>query len=178
MKFLPPLATAALFSGVLSVSAQLPDDTDADTTPPVGSTLITSDELHSDQASHQSVFTGKVIVVGQNFRMTCQEMTVYFTTANKVTKIVSTGDVVITQPNRVTHCGHAEYYQDSDTFDLTEQPVILDGKNTVKGPEIVIDRKSQQMTVKGGRSTVIISDQNMGAATSTPATTTPGTSTK
>jgi lipopolysaccharide export system protein LptA len=158
------------------LAAQVTDDTDSENTPPAGSTLITSDELHSDQVTHQSIFTGKVIVTGQNFRMTCQEMTVFFTNDNKVTKIVSTGDVIITQPNRVTHCGHAEYYQDTDTFDLTEQPVILDGKNTVKGPEIVIDRKSQKMTVKGpGRTTVIIPDSSMGSATTTPAPSDAGT---
>jgi lipopolysaccharide export system ATP-binding protein len=95
-------------------------------------------------------------------------MTVYFTNDNKVSKIVATGDVVITQPNRVTHCGHAEYYQDSDTFDLTQEPVILDHNDQVSGPEIIVDRKSQTMTVKGPRSRVVIPNSNMGSATTTP----------
>ena len=52
--------------------------------------------------------------------MTCQEMTVYFTNDNKVDTIIATGDVIITQPDRVTHCGHAEYFHDDDKFVLTE----------------------------------------------------------
>jgi lipopolysaccharide transport protein LptA len=170
MKLPLPLFLPLLWLAAVPLAAQLPEDADSDSTPPVGSTLITSDELHSDQVTHQSIFTGKVVVVGQNFRMTCQEMTVFFTTDNKVIKIVATGDVIITQPDRVTHCGHAEYTQETDTFDLTEQPVILDHKNKVEGPEIIIDRKSQKMTVTGkGRTKVTISDSNMGTATTTPA---------
>ncbi len=146
--------------------------------PPAGSTVITSDELHSDQNTHISVFTGNVVVVGNQFRMTCQEMTVYFTKDNKVDRIVSTGDVVITQPDRVTHCGHADYFHDDDKFVLTDSPVILDHKNKVSGPRITIFRTNQKMIVDGGRSTTVISNDNMGApkATST-ATDTPPPST-
>jgi lipopolysaccharide export system protein LptA len=69
--------------------------------------------------------------------------------------------VVITQPDRVTHCGRAVYFHDEDKFDLTEQPVILDHKNTVSGPEIIIYRTDQKMVVKGGRSRTIISNASM-----------------
>jgi len=154
----------AVLMSAIPVSAQV-DDTNPETPPPAGSTVITSDELHSDQVAHTSIFTGKVIVVGTNFRMTCQEMTVYFTNDNKVDKIVSTGDVIITQPDRVTHCGHAEYYREKDEFVLTDSPVILDHKDEVHGTRIIIDRPSQKMTVDGGRSKVIINDQSLGSPT-------------
>jgi lipopolysaccharide transport protein LptA len=157
------LLALALIPAWLPLSAQTADESDMDTPPPPGSTVITSDELHSDQETHVSIFTGNVVVVGTNFRMTCQEMTVYFTNDNKVQRLVAVGNVIITQPDRVTHCGHAEYFHDSDTFDLTDQPVILDHKNQVSGPEIIIDRTTQKMTVKGGRSKVLIQDENMGA---------------
>ena len=151
--------------------AQTADDTDAETTPPPGATVITSDELHSDQQTHISIFTGNVVVVGTNFKMTCQEMTVNFTPDNKVNTIVATGDVVITQPDRITHCGHAEYFHDDDRFDLTDQPIILDHKNTVSGPEIIIFRTTQKMVVKGGRSTTVISNESMGSPKPTPTST-------
>ena len=148
--------------------AQTADDSDDETPPPPGSTTIDSDELHSDQNTHVSVFTGRVVVLGTNFRMTCQEMTVTFTNDNKVDKIVSTGDVIITQPDRITHCGHAEYFHDSDMFVLTDQPVILDHKNTVSGPEIDIFRTTQKMVVKGGRSHIILGPDSMGSPNPSP----------
>ena len=172
MKFtlhFPFLSLALLMAWSSPLPAQTMDDTE--TPPPAGSTVITSDELHSDQNTHISIFTGKVVTVGTNFRMTCQEMTVYFTNDNKVEKIVATGDVVITQPDRVTHCGHADYFRDDDKFVLTDQPVILDHKNKVWGPEITIYRTSQKMEVKGGRSNVIISNESMGSSPA-PATST------
>jgi len=152
----------------LPVSGQL-DDTNPEVQPPAGSTVITSDELHSDQVAHTSVFSGKVVVVGTNFHMTCQEMTVYSTKENQVDKIVATGDVIITQPDRVTHCGHAEYFHTEDKFVLTDSPVILDHKNEVHGTRITIERTTQKMTVDGGRSKVLMHDENLGPTT-TPAT--------
>jgi lipopolysaccharide export system protein LptA len=97
-------------------------------------------------------------------------MKVFFTNDNKVDHIVATGDVIITQPDRVTHCGRAVYDQASDTFDLTQEPIIHDHNDDVSGPEIIIDRKSQTMTVKGGRSKVVIPNTDMGPATTTPST--------
>lgn len=142
-------------------SAQTTDDTDTDTPPPPGSTVITSDELHSDQNTHISIFTGNVVVLGTNFKMTCQEMTVYFTKDNKVDHIVSTGNVVITQPDRITHCGHAEYFHDTDMFVLTDQPVIRDHNDTYSSPEIDIFRTSQKISFKGGRTQVILGPSTM-----------------
>ena len=150
--------------------AQTMDDANPETPPP-GSTIITSDELHSDQNTHISIFTGKVVVVGNQFRMTCHEMTVYFTTDNKVDRIVSTGDVVITQPDRVTHCGHAEYFHDADTFVLTDQPVILNGKDEIHSTRITINRTTQKMTTDGGRTTVILGPDSMGSPKAPPPST-------
>lgn len=168
MKLSAALLLAPLLVAAAPLRAQLPDDLDSAAQPPIGSTLITADELHSDEATHQAVFTGKVTVTGQNFHMTCQEMTVLFTSDNKVSKIVATGDVVITQPGRVTHCGHAVYDQPSDTFDLTQEPIIYQGKEQLKATEIVIDRTSQKLTTKGGRTTLIMDNASMGQATTTP----------
>jgi lipopolysaccharide transport protein LptA len=165
---LPTLA-AALFVALWTPASAQVDADSMDTPAPPGSTVITSDELHSDQVAHTSIFDGKVLVVGTNFRMTCQEMTVFFTNDNKVQKIVATGDVVINQPDRVTHCGHAEYYKDNDTFVLTDSPIIHDHDNEVHGVRITIDRQTQKMTVDGGRSKVIIGNQSLGAPTTTNA---------
>ena len=175
MKFSPrfPLLSVVLFMAWAPLSAQTVDDSNPETPPP-GGTIITSDELHSDQLTHISIFTGNVVVVGTNFRMTCQEMTVYFTKDNKVDRIVSTGDVVITQPDRVTHCGHAEYFHDDDKFVLTDQPVILDHKDKQFGTRITIYRTTQKMVVDGGRSTTILAPNTMGPSKTPP----PSTDTK
>src|SRR5271156_1082060 len=129
--FLSLCATLLLASAPLP--AQTTDDTDNETPPPPGSTVITSDELHSDQQNHVSIFTGNVVVVGNQFRMTCQEMTVNFTKDNKVDTIVATGNVIINQPDRITNCGRADYFHDEDKFILTDSPTIHDHQNIIAG---------------------------------------------
>jgi lipopolysaccharide export system protein LptA len=155
MNFLRPLSLLLVLFLLARgpLFAQATDDLNPETPPP-GDTVITSDELHSDDNTHISIFTGNVVVLGTNFKMTCQEMTVYFTPQNKVMKIVAVGNVVVVQPNRVTHCGHAEYYHDEDKFDLTDQPVILDPKGKISAPEIILMRTTQEMITKGGHSRV------------------------
>jgi lipopolysaccharide export system protein LptA len=158
------LAAVLLLPGI-ALQAQTDDSTPQP--PPPGSTVITSDELHSDQNTHTSIFSGNVVVEGTNFKMTCQEMTVYFTPQNKVDHMVATGDVIITQPDRITHCGHAEYFHDDDKFILTDQPVILDHQNKITGTRITIFRTTQKMIIDGGRSTVIIGGELSGPSTTT-----------
>lgn len=160
------LCSFVLASGRAALG-QAADDATAEPQAAAGSTIITSNELHSDQSTHVSIFTGKVIVTGTNFRMTCEEMTVNFTKDNKVDTIVATGDVVITQPDRITHCGRAEYFHDDDKFVLTDQPTIHDHNDDLSGTQIVIYRTSQKMEVTGGRTQMIIAPGAMGTAKET-----------
>ena len=159
------LLCCGLLVAALRSPGQTADDPTADgPVAPPGSTVITSNELHSDQVSHVSVFTGNVVVTGTNFRMTCREMTVNFTKDNKVDTIVATGDVVITQPDRVTHCGRAQYYREDDKFVLTEQPSIVQGKGeTLNSPTIIIYRTTKQMETGGGRTTLTLPSDSMGS---------------
>jgi lipopolysaccharide transport protein LptA len=138
-------------------------------TAPAGSTIITSDECRSDQITHTSVFTGNVVVTGTNFNMTCQEMTVIFTKDGKIDNILSVGNVVITQPDRITHSGQAQYFSQDDKFVLTDQPVIEDNKNKIAATIITIFRANQKM-ITSGRCTVVIINGGPGAGTPTPPT--------
>jgi lipopolysaccharide export system protein LptA len=155
----------------LPLTAQIAGDSETETPPP-GGTIITSDQLHSDDNTHISIFTGNVIVVGTNFKLTCQEMSVYFTKDNKIERIVATGDVVIIQPDRVTRCGHAEYFHADDKFVLTDLPVIHDHQNVISGPIIIIYRTTQKMIIPpgSGRTQVVLPPDN---GTSAPKTAAP-----
>ena len=171
MNLTPAAACFALLAllSMLPVGGQTTPNVDPSSpdTPPPGATVITSDELRMDQLAHTAVFTGTVVVVGSNFNMTCELMTVYFNNANKINTIVAEGNVVIIQPGRITHCGHAIYYHDKDKFDLTDQPDILDNKNEIKAPEIIIYRMKKELITKGRTKTTII--EGIGASTnSTP----------
>ena len=172
LSLLLPMAWAAPLSAQTPAPetppAPAPTDPANPDAAPTGSTVITSDELHSDQNTHVSIFTNNVVVTGTNFVMTCQEMTVYFTKDNKIDNIIATGDVVINQPDRVTHAGKAQYVHDEDKFILTDQPIIVDHGKTIKAPKITIWRTTQKMQTEG-HSTVILPPDSTKSAT-TPST--------
>ncbi len=158
-----PLFLALLALGGITRLPAQDATTPASETAPPGSTVITSDELRSDENTHISVFTGDVTVTGNAFNLTCDEMTVYFTKANKIDHIVCVGNIVIKQPGRVTTCGRCEYFSEEDKFVLTDGPVILDGKNRVSGPRITIYRGTQQMNVQGKGSKVTLGEGALAA---------------
>jgi len=153
-----------LLACALPVRAQTGDSL-APETPPPGSTIVNADELHADQVSHTAIFTGNVIVTGTNFNMTCEEMTIIFTKENKIDNIVAKGNVVITQPDRITHSGQAQYFQDEDKIVLTDQPTILDNKNQIWAPVITIFRTKQSMFTTGRTKTLLVN--GMGSANAT-----------
>jgi len=160
MNFPLRLSLFAVLTLALSAS-RLPAqgvDSNAADTPPPNSTVITSDELRMDQENHTAVFTGNVLVVGTNFNMKCQEMTVFFTKDSKVDNILSKGDVVIEQPGRISHSGQAQYFHDEDKFVLTDQPTILDNKNQISAPKIIIFRTKQSLLTEGRTKTTLIQD--------------------
>jgi lipopolysaccharide export system protein LptA len=135
-------------------------------TPAPGSTVVTSDELHVDQENHTAIFTGNVLVTGNNYNLKCQEMTVLFTKDNKIDHIIAKGDVVIEQPDRIAHCGQADYFRDEDKFVLTDQPSIIDNKNQIEAPKITIYRTTQQMITEGRTTTKLV--QGIGSGTPPP----------
>lgn len=138
-------------------------------TPSTGSTVISSDELHVDQGNHTSIFTGNVLVVGNNFNLKCQEMTVLFTKDSKIDHIIAKGEVVIEQPGRIAHCGQADYFHDEDKFVLTDQPSIMDNKNQIEAPKITIYRTTQQMITEGRTKTQLVEGIGSGTPPTAPA---------
>jgi lipopolysaccharide transport protein LptA len=164
MKLLPLLTLVLLLTWNVSAHAQ--DATDANPPPP-GSTVITSDELHSDQVARISVFNGNVMVAGSSFNMTCDEMKVLFDKEGKVNHIIATGNVIITQPGRVTHSGQAEYFAEDDKFVLTDQPTIVDNKNRLSAPKIIIYRTDQKLVTEG-KSTITLPSGSLGSSSSSP----------
>jgi lipopolysaccharide transport protein LptA len=158
-----------LLAWIPASNAQQAGADDANTPPP-GSTVITSDELHSDQANHTSVFTGNVMVTGTSFNLTCEEMKVLFGKDGKVNHIIATGNVVITQPGRVTHSGQVDYYSDDDKFVLTDSPMIIDNKNQLSATKITIYRTTQTMSTEGKAKVVLINGGIGSSDAGTPTT--------
>ncbi len=125
---------------------------------PVNDTVISSSSADMDQTSRTVICNGtsdqQVTVVGNNFRMRCNQLTAYFNKNNKIDHMIANGNVVIEQPDRLTHAGHAVFTQDDNKIVLTEDPKIRDGDRDVVGKTILIYRGKNTMTIEQSKITL------------------------
>ncbi|CAF0694000.1 LptA/OstA family protein [Candidatus Methylacidithermus pantelleriae] len=121
-------------------------------------TVITSEAFQLDMGKHEGLFTGNVLLMGNNLRMKSSDLTVYFDASGKqVERLVARGNVEIEQGNRVARASQAEYIVSEDKLVLTGSPELVQDKNRLTGSTITIYRSSDRMEVDG-RSRVVLSD--------------------
>ncbi len=129
---------------------------------PMPNTVIDSDTLDSRQLNATetlSVFTGHVVVTGNDIRMTCNRLEMTTTRlADKADAsvgkpaqfkhLLATGDVHIIQGDREAACGRAEVMPSDNRITLTENPKVTDrGNNTVAtGDKLVLLRGERRVT--------------------------------
>jgi lipopolysaccharide export system protein LptA len=126
-------------------------------------TKITSEaaEIQSTDSETTSDFTGHVVVVGTNLRMTCDRLIV-------ITRRVSDKSAAIGDPTgfksllaighvhmqqndglREADCGQAEVFPASDKIVLTREPVVIDRANGSRATGDVLELYKGQRKVTG-----------------------------
>jgi lipopolysaccharide export system protein LptA len=112
-------------------------------------------DMHSTDTETISVFTGNVVVTGNDLRITCDRLDVVSTRMGDKTdtvgrqenfkSLVATGHVHIVQQDREASCGRAEVLPREDKVTLTENPVVIDhGNNTVATGEPIMLLRGQR----------------------------------
>jgi len=106
--------------------------------PPLPPTEITARHMESRSTDTEmtTVFTGDVVVTGNNIHVTCdrldavsvrigdQEQVV--AKQNRFKSLVAIGHVIIVQGDREATCGRAVVLPDDNKITLTEDPVVVD----------------------------------------------------
>ncbi len=106
--------------------------------PPIPPTEITARHMESRSSDTEmtTVFTGDVVVTGNNIRLTCDRLDSVsvrigsqdqvVARQNRFKSLVATGHVKIVQGDREATCGLAVVLPDDDKITLTENPVVVD----------------------------------------------------
>jgi len=146
--------------------------TRADDPAPTTPTTIVSQNLDMQSTDDEStfLFTGLVIVKGNNIALTCERLEAVTTRAQKeiiqdkdktslgqvgkFKSLLATGRVRIEQGDRIATCGRAEVLPDEDRITLTEDPMVRDGESTVVGERIILHRNQRRATVERARITL------------------------
>ncbi|MEM9399025.1 MAG: lipopolysaccharide transport periplasmic protein LptA [Verrucomicrobiota bacterium] len=112
-------------------------------------TTITSDNFKLDLAEKQGVFSGKVVVVHPRFELKAEEIIVFFTDGNKISRMLAKGNVKIDQVDKSSESREAEYFVTDKKIILSGNPVVMQGENQVSGNTITLFPDSDKMEVEG-----------------------------
>jgi lipopolysaccharide export system protein LptA len=122
----------------LAALVGLPVLANATEEPPIPPTEITARHMESRSTDTEmtTVFTGDVVVTGNNIRLTCDRLDSVsvrigsqdqvVARQNRFKSLVATGHVKIVQGDREATCGLAVVLPDDDKITLTENPVVVD----------------------------------------------------
>jgi lipopolysaccharide export system protein LptA len=131
-------------------------------------TVIVSQSLdmRSTDTETISVFTGNVVVTGNDLRITCDRLEVVsirigdktdtIGRQDKFKSLLATGHVHIVQEDREASCGQAQVLPRDDKVILTENPVVIDHSNNsiATGEPLVLLRGERRVTGQDVRITL------------------------
>jgi lipopolysaccharide export system protein LptA len=122
---------------------------------------IHSEEMTVDFENHRIVFKGGVKVLQADFSLAAREVTAVFgKSAEDIMKIVAVGDVTIQKANKQAWGEQATYDRENATILLKGSPVLKQGRNFIKGEEILVRLDEDRMEVKGGvQAEFVLSEQ-------------------
>ena len=154
--------TAPLFAALLLIPPNLP----AQDAPPAPAAVAPTDTVitsikgevwsPSDDET-RGLFTGNVIVVGTNIRLTCDRLEVIAAgkteptaTIGKIDRfkyLLATGKVHITQGDRDAHAERAEFFPREDKIILSGNPIVVDhtARSTATGEPMTFLRGERRV---------------------------------
>ncbi|MBX7157885.1 MAG: lipopolysaccharide transport periplasmic protein LptA [Verrucomicrobiae bacterium] len=145
------LGTVYFFSCYAASSPSTPPNTN-------GVTEVTSDTMDANLEKNEALFKGHVEVKDPTFRMTADEMTVYFQeNTNSIERIHARGNVRIDQKNKKAESQEANYFVKEARIVLTGNPKVHEEGKTLEGKTITFFRNTQKTQVEG-RTTLVITD--------------------
>jgi lipopolysaccharide export system protein LptA len=123
-------------------------------------------DMRSTDTETLSVFTGNVVVTGNDLRITCDRLDVVSTRIGDKTDIIgqqdrfksllATGHVHIVQQDREASCGRAQVLPRDNKVILTENPVVIDHSNNsiATGEPLILLRGKEEVTGQNVRLTL------------------------
>jgi lipopolysaccharide transport protein LptA len=127
------------------------------------STTIDSEQVQVITAPEQTVFyfEGKVKLTSTGLKGTCDRMEITMPEneggkgvgeMGSVTYILALGNVEMIQVDRRATAGRADIYPPEGKIVFTENPVVYENDNIIKGERITLFRDQGKMIVEGGES--------------------------
>ncbi len=114
---------------------------------------IVSDRMDAYNEKKMVIFSGNAVAIQGDREIKSDRLIIYYKKqagkkdktgvkavegTGDLEKIEAKGHVIVTQKERVATGEEAVYYQDSGQIIMTGNPVLRDGKNTIKGEKVIV----------------------------------------
>lgn len=147
----PALAQKNPFQGFSSNSGE-----------PIG---INSANLEVRQNERKAIFSGNVVATQGKSTLRASQLIVYYDAAEDgtqggVNKIEATGGITVVSEDQSATGRTGVFDMKTDTATLTGDVVLTQGKNVLKGPELVVNMKTGIAKIVGGTSGLFIQDSS------------------
>ncbi len=119
---------------------------------------IDADQVILKRATNQAVFTGNVVVIRGDYRMTSRKLTVSYGDNHRITHLLSEGDVRVTEAGRVATSNRAEFDTVEEVLTMIGDAVITEGDNVIHGDRVVFDIRADELRVEKVRARVRMED--------------------
>lgn len=154
IKLLRAFLIASLFAG--PVAAQQADvkfgGLRQDTTLPVE---VNADNLSVDQASGTAIFSGNVLVMQGDLRLTAGNVRVeYNADGTQIDKLLASGGVTLVSPQDAAEAAEAVYIIASGNVVMTGNVLLTQGNAAISGERLVVNLKNGTGTMTGRVKTV------------------------
>ncbi len=113
--------------------------------------VITSDRMEVDQKKNLITYSGRVVAVQGDIRLTSATLKAYFQPKmSQIEEVVAEGKVHVTFGSRVATAKKATFSGSYQTITLSGDAVVRQGKNEVTGSEIIFYMNEDRAVVLGG----------------------------
>lgn len=143
-----------LLSPIVSLSAQ-DKNTRAEE-----SINITADKLEADKKAGKVTFTGNVVVKQKSGLMMSDLLVAYYSSQNRMEKIIATGNVVINQTGRIGTCQKATFLPDEKKIIMEEEPRLRRDNDVVSGKIITLFLDNDKVLCESCSATIFQEKKN------------------
>ncbi|QYK42073.1 MAG: lipopolysaccharide transport periplasmic protein LptA [Paracoccaceae bacterium] len=116
---------------------------------------VSADSLSVDQAAGGAVFSGNVIAIQGDLRLTAAEVRVrYAEGGGGIETMHATGGVTLVSPTEAAEAAEAVYTIGSGSVVMTGNVLLTQGQNAISGQRLVIDLRAGTGVMEGRVTTV------------------------
>ena len=111
---------------------------------------INADSLEYDNSANRIMFVGNVVARQADIVMFADKMDVLYNDKGDITTMVTSGNVKITQGERIITGENIIFYNQEQKVVVTGNPRVWQGDNVIQGKKITVFLKEDRSIVEGG----------------------------